>query len=96
MEIPWGVFVDTGSKYPGTSSYHLMLEHDHMTNRWRISVIVGGAYLDLRLSIAFWEHLLKARLENTNIIVDDRLLLRWMFLAHDTHQSEVSMACQQL
>jgi hypothetical protein len=55
--------------------------------------VVGRAYLDLSLAIAFGENLLEACLEHPNVVIDDCLLLRRMLLAHDAHQSQISGSC---
>ena len=56
-----------------------------------LASIVNITNLNLRLSVAFGEHLLETCLENTNVVVNDGLLLRWIVLAHDAHQCEISV-----
>jgi hypothetical protein len=55
-----------------------------------LSLISNIPNLHLSLSIALREDLLQSRLEDTDIVVNDGFLLRWIILAHDTYQCEIS------
>lgn len=45
--------------------------------------------LNLGLSVALGEDLFQTCLEDTDIVVDESLLLRWIVLTHYTHQCQV-------
>jgi hypothetical protein len=53
---------------------------------------VDVADLDLRFPVTLGEDFFKSCLEDTHVVVDDGLLLRWVVLAHDAHQSKISVS----
>jgi hypothetical protein len=51
--------------------------------------------LNLRLALTLWKNLLKPSLKNTNIVINHRLLIRRVILAHNTNQCEIPVHNRQ-
>lgn len=51
---------------------------------------MSGYNLNLRLAVALREDLLKTRLEDADIVVNDSLLFSRAIIAHDTDESKIS------